>query len=62
MQRNYGGMRDVLDERDVIRRYGERPSDKKHDLIQYIHHVYDQGGLANCMTNAVCAAYGIELM
>ena len=62
MQRNYGGMRDVLDERDVIRRYGERPSDKKHDLIKYIHHVYDQGGLANCTTNAVCAAYGIELM
>ena len=62
MQKNYGGKRDVLDDRDVIKRYGERPSDKKHELIKYIHHVYEQGGLGNCTTNAVCAAYGLELM
>ena len=62
MQRNYGGKRDILDDRDVTKRYGERPPDKKHDLIKYIHHVYDQGGLDSCTSNVVCAAYGLELV
>ena len=62
MQRNYGSKRDVSDHRDLIKRYGERPSDKKHDLVRYIHHVYDQGGLDSCTSNVVCAAYGLELM
>ena len=64
MQQYFGGKRDVPDDRDVIRTYGagERPSDTKHDLIKYISHVYDQGSLNNCTSNALCSAYGLELM
>ena len=64
MQRNYGSKRDVPDHRDVIRTYGtgEKPSDKKHDLIKYISHVYNQGGLDSCTSNVLCSAYGLELM
>ena len=64
MQRYFGGKRDVPDDRDVIRTYGagERPSDTKHDLIKYISHVYDQGSLNSCTANALCSAYGLELM
>ena len=62
MQRIYGSKRDVSDDRDVIKRYGESPSDKKHDLIKYIQRVYSQGGLQSCTSNAICGAYGLELM
>ena len=48
----------------MIRTYGtgERPSDTKHDLVNYISQVYDQGSLNNCTVNALCSAYGLELM
>ena len=64
MQRYFGGKRDVHDQRDVIRTYGagERLSDTKHDLVQYISQVYNQGSLNNCTVNALCSAYGLELM
>ena len=62
MQRIYGSKRDVSDDRDVIKRYVETPSDKKHDLIKYIQQVYDQGGLESCTSNVCCGAYGLELM
>ena len=64
MERTFGGKRDVHDQRDVIRTYGagERPTDTKHDLVQYISHVYDQGSLHCCTANALCSAYGLELM
>ena len=64
MQRYFGGKHDVPDDRDVIRTYGtgERPSDRKHDLINYINRVYHQGRLNNCTANALCSAYGLELM
>ena len=64
MQRNYGSKRDVTDHRDVIRTYSadEIPSHTKHDLVKYISHVYNQGGLDSCTSNALCGAYGLELM
>ena len=59
MQRNYGSKRDVPDYRDVIRMYGigEKLSDKRHDLVKCISHVYDQGGPECCMSNVLCSAY-----
>ena len=64
MQRYFGGKCDVHDQRDVIRIYGagERPSNTKHDLVQYIGQVYNQGTLNNCTVNALCSAYGLELL
>ena len=64
MQQNYGSKCDVPDHRDRIRTYvaGEIPSNTKHGLVKYIHHVYDQGRLDSCSSNVLCSAYGLELM
>ena len=62
MQRSYGSERDDYDHRDVIRTYGpsEIPSNPKHELVKYISHVYDQGGLHSCTAHILCSAYGLE--
>ena len=64
MQQNYGSKRDFPDHRDMIRTYsaGEIPSNTKHGLVKYIHHVYDQGGLGSCLSNVVYSVYRLELM
>ena len=50
MQQNYGSKCDVPDHRDMIRMYvaGEIPSNTKHGLVKYFHHVYDRLLFAKC--------------
>ena len=64
MQKNYGSKRDVPDHRDMIRTYsaGEITSYTKHDLVKYIHHVSDQGGLDCSSSNGLRSTYGLEVM
>ena len=59
MQWSYGSERDDSDHRDKIRTYGrsEIPSNPKHDLVKYISHVYNQGGLHSCTAHVLCSAY-----
>ena len=47
----------------MIRTYGpsEIPSNPKHDLVKYISHVYNQGGLHSCTAHVLFSAYGREL-
>ena len=63
MQWNYGCLHDFRDHRDVIRTYvtGEIPY-TKYDLVKYISHVYNQGGLDSCRSNVLSSANGLELM
>ena len=63
MERSYGSERDDYDFRDKIMTYGpsEIPSNPKHDLVKYISHVYNQGGLHSCTAHVLCSAYGLEL-
>uniref|UniRef100_A0A1X7V395 Peptidase C1A papain C-terminal domain-containing protein n=1 Tax=Amphimedon queenslandica TaxID=400682 RepID=A0A1X7V395_AMPQE len=65
--RYYGAKRDKRDERDYWKKYEEHqiPSMRTHpnvDFSGYVHHVYDQGKLESCTANALCAAYGMDLV
>uniref|UniRef100_A0A1X7V3Q9 Peptidase C1A papain C-terminal domain-containing protein n=1 Tax=Amphimedon queenslandica TaxID=400682 RepID=A0A1X7V3Q9_AMPQE len=62
-----GAKPDKPDDRDYKKKYHkhEIPSMRTHpnvDLSGYVHHVYHQGELGSCTANALCAAYGIDLM
>ena len=66
IRRRTGAILDRPDDTADIRRYGEDeiPSTDDHpvvDLRGYVTHVYEQGDLGSCTTNAVCTAYGLLL-
>ena len=61
-----GGKRDSSDSRDLIRTYGEdmipsEDKDPKVDLRKYVAMVYDQGTLNSCTSNALCAAFCLDM-
>ena len=61
-----GLIRDLPDERDLVRVYGSEdiPSSDEHpivDLRKYVRKVYHQGNLGCCTANVICAAYELEL-
>ena len=64
----YGAKPDTHDHRDYKKQYSRAdiPSYSwQHltaDLSEYVHHVYDQRNLGSCTANALCAAYGLDLM
>ena len=63
----YGAKPDKPDDRDYKKKYHEHeiPSMWTHpkvDLSGYVDHVYDQGSLESCTANALCAAYGLDLV
>ena len=63
----YGAKPDKPDEKDCWKKYEQHeiPSTWTHpkvDLSGYVHHVYDQGKLESCTANALCAAYGMDLV
>ena len=62
--RCYGAKPDNPDWRDIRKEYTEIPSWDYYytqDLQKYVDHVYDQGSIASCTANALCAAYGLDL-
>jgi C1A family cysteine protease len=63
----YGAKPDTHDPRDLKKRYSQAdiPSQWQSpnaDLSGYVHHVYDQKSVASCTANALCAAYGLDLI
>ena len=65
--RYYGAKPDKPDDRDYRKKYQEHeiPSMWTHpnvDLSVYVKHVYDQEKLQSCTANALCAAYGLDLV
>ena len=63
----YGARPDKPDYRDHRKKYEQHevPSMRNHpnvDLSVYVDHVYDQGDLESCTANALCAAYGLDLV
>ncbi|XP_019850821.1 PREDICTED: uncharacterized protein LOC109581284 [Amphimedon queenslandica] len=63
--RYYGAKPDEPDDNDKRKKYGghEIPSGGTNvDLSHYVHHVYDQENLHSCTANALCAAYGMDLV
>uniref|UniRef100_A0A1X7SZ67 Peptidase C1A papain C-terminal domain-containing protein n=1 Tax=Amphimedon queenslandica TaxID=400682 RepID=A0A1X7SZ67_AMPQE len=63
----YGAKPDRPDYRDQRKKYEQHeiPSERTHpnvDLSGYVHHVYDQGDLGSCTANALCSAYGLDLV
>ena len=60
----YGARPDIRDDRDLHRVYQQSqiPTSPAVDLRRYVDHVYDQGSLSSCTANALCAAYGLDLM
>ncbi|XP_011403307.1 PREDICTED: uncharacterized protein LOC105312396 [Amphimedon queenslandica] len=63
----YGAKPDKPDDRDYGKKYHkhEIPFMWTHpnvDLSGYVHHVYDQKDLGSCTANALCAAYGLDLV
>ena len=60
----YGARPDSRDDRDLRKVYPppQVPSCPTIDLRRYMNHVYDQGSLSSCTANALCAAYGLDLM
>lgn len=62
---SFGCVRDCADPRDKKKTYGQRDIQalrSKVDLTQYVPQIYDQGKLESCTANAVCSAYGINLV
>ena len=60
-----GAKPDEPDHRDHRKKYHEIPCTWTHpnvDLSGYVHHVYDQGSVGSCTANALCAAYGLDLV
>lgn len=64
--RFYGAKRDTPDDRDFMNKvYEEIPDEDEWsyvDLCEGVKMVYDQGTLQSCTANAVCAAYGLDLL
>ena len=62
--RYYGAKPDKPDDRDFRKKYKQHeiPSDLNVDLSVYVDHVYNQGDLGSCTANALCAAYGLDLV
>lgn len=60
----YGARPDTRDDRDLKKVYSlaQIPTKPTVDLRKFVDHVYDQGSLASCTANALCAAYGLDLM
>lgn len=60
----YGARPDTRDDRDFRKVYSQPqiPTTPTVDLRRYINHVNNQGSLASCTANALCAAYGLDLM
>ena len=62
----YGAKPDKPDGRDHRRMYEQHEipmwTHPNIDLSGYVHHVYDQGKLESCTANALCAAYGLDLV
>ena len=63
--RFYGAKPDTYDRRDYKKSYTAADIPSRHqnaDLSKYVHHVYDQQDLGSCTANALCAAYGLDLV
>lgn len=65
--RFYGAKPDTYDHRDHKKTYSqaEIPSKRHHpnvDLSRFVDHIYDQKSLGSCTANALCAAYGLDLV
>ena len=62
--RYYGAKPDNRDPRDRKRvyEYHEIPRDPAADLRRFVPQIYYQDSLGSCTANAVCAAYGIDLV
>ena len=66
IRRRTGAIFDCPDDTAGIRNYGDNeiPSLNDYpvvDLRGYVTHVYEQGDLGSCTTNAICTAYGLLL-
>ncbi len=61
---HYGAREDTYDRRDHKKVYhpSEIPRHLNIDLRGYVDHIYAQGSLRSCTANALCAAYGLDLV
>ena len=58
----YGAREDTYDRRDHKKVYHPSEIPTNIDLRGYVDHIYHQSSLDSCTANALCAAYGMDLV